>query len=76
MPTVRMKNDTLNEENLRFEQQPLRQTLFLNSVPKCGSHLLRNIIRMSDVSSATMIAGRNARRANRKMRYTQEGKSR
>ena len=46
MPTVRMKNDTLNEENIRFEQQPLRQTLFLNSVPKCGSHLLRNIIRM------------------------------
>lgn len=46
MPTVRMKNDTLNEENLRFEQQPLRQPLFLNSVPKCGSHLLRNIVRM------------------------------
>ncbi len=46
MPTVRMKNDTLNEENLRFEQQSLRQTLFLNSVPKCGSHLLRNIVRM------------------------------
>jgi len=46
MPTVRMIPDTLNEENRKFEQAPLRQTLFLNSVPKCGSHLLRNIIRM------------------------------
>lgn len=46
MPTIRMKPDTLNEENLRFEQVPLRQGVFLNSVPKCGSHLLRNIVRM------------------------------
>ena len=46
MPIVRMTPDTLNDENKRFEQAPLRQTLFLNSVPKCGSHLLRNIIRM------------------------------
>lgn len=43
---VRLKPDTLDEENLRFEQRPLRQTLFLNSVPKSGSHLLRNIVRM------------------------------
>lgn len=43
---VRLKPDTLDEENRRFEQRPLRQSLFLNSVPKCGSHLLRNIIRM------------------------------
>lgn len=46
MPTIRMKPDTLNEENLRFRQVPLRQGVFLNSVPKCGSHLLRNIVRM------------------------------
>lgn len=46
MPIVRMFPDTLNDENRRFDQAPLRQTLFLNSVPKCGSHLLRNIIRM------------------------------
>lgn len=46
MPIVRMSSDTLNDENRKFEQAPLRQTLFLNSVPKCGSHLLRNIIRM------------------------------
>ena len=43
---VRLKPDTLDEENRRFEQRPLRQSLVLNSVPKCGSHLLRNIIRM------------------------------
>lgn len=46
MPIVRMIPDTLNEENGKFEQARLKQTLFLNSVPKCGSHLLRNIIRM------------------------------
>jgi hypothetical protein len=43
---VQLKPDTLNEENRKFEQRPLRQSLFLNSVPKSGSHLLRNIIRM------------------------------
>jgi len=43
---VRLKRDTLDEENGKFEQRPLRQSLFLNSVPKCGSHLLRNITRM------------------------------
>jgi hypothetical protein len=43
---VRLKPDTLNQENAKFEQQQLRQPVFLNSVPKCGSHLLRNIIRM------------------------------
>jgi hypothetical protein len=43
---VRVKPDTLDEENRKFVQAPLRQPLFLNSVPKSGSHLLRNIIRM------------------------------
>jgi len=43
---VNLKPDTLNDENVRFEQKPLQRPLFLNSVPKCGSHLLRNIIRM------------------------------
>src|SRR5215204_529365 len=43
---IRVKPDTLDEENRRFEQRPLGQPLFLNSVPKSGSHLLRNIIRM------------------------------
>ncbi len=43
---VRVKPDTLDEENRKFVQAPLKQPLFLNSVPKSGSHLLRNIIRM------------------------------
>ncbi len=43
---VRLKPDTLDEENRRFAQVRLPQPLFLNSVPKSGSHLLRNIMRM------------------------------
>lgn len=43
---VSVKPDTLDDENRKFDQHPLRQPLFLNSVPKSGSHLLRNIIRM------------------------------
>jgi hypothetical protein len=43
---VKLKPDTLNDENVKFDQRPLRQPLFLNSVPKSGSHLLRNIMRM------------------------------
>jgi hypothetical protein len=43
---VNLKPDTLNDENRKFGQRELQQPLFLNSVPKCGSHLLRNVIRM------------------------------
>lgn len=43
---VNLKPDTLHLEVPKFQQTPLRQPLFLNSVPKCGSHLLQNIIRM------------------------------
>lgn len=46
MPEVWVKSDSLDEENRRFAQAPLRQGVFLNSVPKSGSHLLRNIVRM------------------------------
>src|SRR5687768_2076579 len=46
MPNVLVQPDTLDAENGRFVQAPLRQPLFLNSVPKSGSHLLRNIVRM------------------------------
>ncbi|WP_337827926.1 hypothetical protein [Pseudonocardia sp. TMWB2A] len=46
MPEIHMKPDTLWKEVDRFEQAPLKQPVFLNSVPKSGSHLLRNIIRM------------------------------
>lgn len=43
---VAIKPDTLDQENRRFAQAPLTQPVFLNSVPKSGSHLLRNIVRM------------------------------
>lgn len=46
MPNVLVQRDTLDAENGRFVQAPLRQPVFLNSVPKSGSHLLRNIVRM------------------------------
>lgn len=46
MPIINVKPDTLDEENRKFEQVGLRQPVFLNSVPKSGSHLLRNILRM------------------------------
>lgn len=46
MTRIRLKPDTLDEENLKFEQVRLPRPLFLNSVPKSGSHLLRNIMRM------------------------------
>jgi hypothetical protein len=43
---IAMRADNLNEANRRFAQTPLTQPVFLNSVPKSGSHLLRNIVRM------------------------------
>ncbi len=46
MQRVNLKPDTLDAENARFVQAPLAEPLFLNSIPKSGSHLLRNIVRM------------------------------
>ncbi len=46
MPRITMQADTLNERNAEFAQTPLAAPVFLNSVPKCGTHLLRNIMRM------------------------------
>lgn len=46
MPNVLVQPDTLDAENRTFMQAPLRRPVFLNSVPKSGSHLLRNIVRM------------------------------
>lgn len=43
---INLKSDTLNWENPKFDQRPLTRPLFLNSLPKSGSHLLRNIFRM------------------------------
>ena len=46
MPRVVARPDTLNERNTDFDQRPLREPVFLNSVPKSGTHLIRNIVRM------------------------------
>lgn len=46
MPEVSIAPDTLNEESAKFEQVSLSRSVFLNSLPKSGSHLLRNILRM------------------------------
>jgi hypothetical protein len=46
MPEILVRADNLDAENARFTQAPLTQGVFLNSVPKSGSHLLRNIMRM------------------------------
>jgi hypothetical protein len=43
---VKVRPDTLDAETVRFAPEALRQPLFLNSIPKSGSHLLRNILRM------------------------------
>lgn len=46
MPRVIAKPDTLNDRNAEFEQTALAGPVFLNSVPKSGTHLMRNIVRM------------------------------
>lgn len=46
MPEINLEADTLDEANRRFVQTPLAAPVFLNSVPKSGSHLLKNIMRM------------------------------
>ncbi|MCB1581781.1 MAG: hypothetical protein KDI92_01875 [Xanthomonadales bacterium] len=46
MPRIIAKPDNLNELNKKHVQQPLKNPVFLNSVPKCGTHLIRNIFRM------------------------------
>ncbi len=46
MPRIVAKGDNLNELNGNFTQPRLREPVFLNSVPKCGTHLVRNIMRM------------------------------
>ena len=43
---IRLKGDTLDRDVARFASERLRSPLFLNSVPKSGSHLLKNIMRM------------------------------
>jgi len=46
MPRIVARADSLNEANRRFRHAALPAPVFLNSVPKSGTHLLRNIVRM------------------------------
>lgn len=46
MPRIVAKGDNLSALNANFAQRRLEQPVFLNSVPKCGTHLVRNIMRM------------------------------
>ena len=46
MPRIIAKSDNLDSRNSDFIQDRLETSIFLNSVPKCGTHLLKNIIRM------------------------------
>jgi len=46
MAHIKLKADTLDAEIARFSMAPLRSPVFLNSIPKSGTHLLKNILRM------------------------------
>lgn len=46
MPEVRINADTLDDATRNFAPERLQEPVFLNSIPKSGSHLLRNILRM------------------------------
>ena len=46
MPVITAKADKLNEITPTYSQHDLPHPVFLNSVPKCGTHLLRNIFRL------------------------------
>ena len=43
---ISLKNDNLDALGAQFAMAPLERPVFLNSVPKCGTHLIRNIARM------------------------------
>lgn len=46
MPSVNLKKDNLDLLNRNYLHQSLKQGVFLNSVPKSGTHLIKNICRM------------------------------
>jgi hypothetical protein len=43
MPRIVAKGDNLNELKRSYSQARLAEAVFLNSVPKCGTHPMRNI---------------------------------
>lgn len=46
MPNITLKADTLDFETSRFAPARISEPLFVNSIPKSGTHLIKNIIRM------------------------------
>ncbi len=46
MPEIFVRRDDLDKEGERFERARLSEPVFLNSVQKSGSHLMRNVLRM------------------------------
>jgi hypothetical protein len=46
MAIIKGLKDTLDREVARFAPAPLRQPVLVNSIPKGGTHLLRNVMRM------------------------------
>jgi hypothetical protein len=46
MPTITLKPDALDPHTTRFAPERIAEPLFVNSIPKSGSHLLKNILRM------------------------------
>ena len=46
MAVIKGIKDKLDDQVARFAQAPLRQPVLINSIPKGGTHLLRNILRM------------------------------
>jgi len=46
MAHIKLKADTLDAEVARFAPEPLNAPVFVNSIPKSGTHLLKNILRM------------------------------
>jgi len=46
MPRIITKPDNLDDRSIEFQQAALKTSVFLNSVPKSGTHLLKNILRM------------------------------
>jgi hypothetical protein len=46
MAHIKLKADTLDSEVARFSPAALTAPLFVNSIPKSGTHLLKNILRM------------------------------
>ena len=46
MAIIRGQKDVLDAEVVKFDQRPLTQSVLINSVPKGGTHLLHNFLRM------------------------------